>query len=268
MIKKNTWDVNWSVVPSEDRAAFESMSGLLKAPMETITRDSISGVSRLSLSQDYYVKAYTGRGGERLKQLLGISRFHRELRNLRYFAELGLGTPEIAASGQESFMGFLRSGALVTVGVSDSVTLEQLLESGQFYSQGRGAVRELLDQLAQAVKILHQRGFFHRDLKTRNILVRGFGGECELFFFDCPSGHHPRGHLQRRSVMRDLAYLERGLRGHVHRADLLYLYKAYRGRDKLSDKDRKLAIATLDYYGKRRMTRKRRGREEQRARNS
>jgi serine/threonine protein kinase len=165
-------------------------------------------------------------------------------------------------------MGFLRSGALVTVGVSDSVTLEQLLESGQFYSQGRGAARELLDQLAQAVKVLHQRSFFHRDLKTRNILVRGFGGECELFFFDCPAGQHPPAFLRGRSVMRDLAYLERGLRGHVHRVDLLYLYKSYRGCDRLSEEDRKLGIATLQYYGNRRMNRERREREELRARSS
>jgi serine/threonine protein kinase len=143
------------------------------------------------------------------------------------------------------------------VGVSDAITLEQLLESGEFYASGRPAARQLLDQLAHALRLLHQRGFFHRDLKTRNILVRGFGGQCELFFFDCPSGHHPPAFRVPKCVMRDLAYLERGLRGHLRKVDLLYLYKAYRDCEKLSDEDKALAIATLNYYGQRRMTRKR-----------
>jgi len=268
MTKHSNWDVNWDVIPQEDKSAFESMAGLLQSPMESITQDSSSGVSKLSLGRNYYVKAYTGRGGERLKQLLGISRYHREYKNLNYFKELGLGTPEIAAFGGEHVLGFLRSGALVTVEVSDSVTLEQLLESGEFYLKGRVVVRGLLDQLAWAVRTLHQRGFFHRDLKTRNILVRDFGGQCELYFFDCPSGHHPPGFLQRRSIMRDLAYLERGMRGYIRSADLLYLFKAYRACEKLSGEDKQLAVATLQYYGKRRMTRERREREELRARNS
>jgi len=268
MIKHSNWDVNWDAIPKEDRSAFESMPELLQTSMEPITQDSSSGVSKLSLGKNYYVKAYTGRGGERMKQLLGISRYHREQKNLSYFTELGLGTPDIAAYGGEHVFGFLRSGALVTVEVTNSVTLEQLLESGEFYSKGRIAVRELLDQLARAVRTLHQRGFFHRDLKTRNILVRDFGGQCELFFFDCPSGHHPPRFLQRRSIMRDLAYLERGMRGHIRNTDLLYLYKAYRSCEKLSEEDKQLGIATLQYYGKRRMTRERRGREALRARNS
>ena len=256
MTKQSTWDVNWPVIPDEDRAVFESRSSLMKAPAEVITRDNYSGVSKLSLRSDYYVKTYSGRG-ERLKQLLGISRFHREQKNLRYFSELGLATPAIAASGHHSRLGFLLSGTLVTVGVGDSLTLEQLLESGAFYASGRPAARQLLDQLAHALRLLHQRGFFHRDLKTRNILVRGFGARCELFFFDCPSGHHPPAFRLPKCVMRDLAYLERGLRGHLRKVDLLYLSKAYRDCEKLSDEDKALGIATLNYYGQRRMTRKR-----------
>ena len=64
--------------------------------METVTRDSISGVSRLSLHADYYVKKFNGRK-DWLKQLLGISRFQRERRNLKYFGSLGLATPAVVA---------------------------------------------------------------------------------------------------------------------------------------------------------------------------
>jgi hypothetical protein len=95
--------------------------------------------------------------------------------------------------------------------------------------------------------------------------VQDNGDACKLYFFDCPSGYHPPHFLRRRSAMRDLAYLERGLRGQVRAADLLYAYKCYRGVDKLGPDDRKLALATLKYYGNRRMTRKRRLRAASRA---
>ena len=85
--------------------------------------------------------------------------------------------------------------------------------------------------------------------------------EPELFFFDCPSGHHPPRLLLRRGIVRDLAHLEEGLRAHVRRADLLYMYKQYRGCEKLRDEDKALARDALSYYSKRRMTRKRRLRE-------
>jgi hypothetical protein len=62
--------------------------------------------------------------------------------------------------------------------------------------------------------------------------------------------------------VRDLAHLEDGLRGHVRKVDLLYLYKQYRGCDKLSREDKALALDALSYYARRRMTRKRRLRAE------
>jgi hypothetical protein len=63
--------------------------------------------------------------------------------------------------------------------------------------------------------------------------------------------------------VRDLAHLEDGLRGYVRPVDLLYMYKQYRGCDKLSEQDKMLARDALTYYAKRRMTRKRRRREAQ-----
>jgi hypothetical protein len=68
--------------------------------------------------------------------------------------------------------------------------------------------------------------------------------------------------MLRRGIVRDLAHLEDGLRGHVRKVDLLYLYKQYRGCEKLSPEDKALARDALSYYAQRRMTRKRRRRAE------
>ena len=150
---------------------------------------------------------------------------------------------------------------LVTIEVANSMTLEDLIDSKQLYSKGVMYVRALLRQLALALQRLHCDGFFHRDLKTRNILVQDEGDKALLYFFDCPSGHHPLPFFRRSCIVRDLAYLERGLRGHVRKVDLLYFYQQYRGSRKLESEYKKLATDSLNYYAGRRMTAKRRSRE-------
>ncbi|MEP4484096.1 MAG: lipopolysaccharide kinase InaA family protein [Halioglobus sp.] len=259
MLKRSSWSVSWQCIATQDHPAFASLETLTASPMTTVTSDSVSGVSMLSLSELYYVKRFSGKS-EPLKQLLGMSRFHRETRNLKYFAAKGLSTPTVVAEGEQRTAGFLRSGVIVTAGIAHSVTLEELIQSDQFYLAGQTHARKLLKRLAKAMRTLHSDGFFARDIKTRNILVGSYDTDCTLYFFDCPSGHHPLAILRKRCIIRDLAYLERGLRGNLRRSDVLYLYKQYLGRDRLSTQDKTLATAVLKYYSNRRMTKKRRQR--------
>ncbi len=253
------WNPDWEVIAVADKAVFQSLNTMRSQPMEIITQDSRSGVSRLRLTATYYVKMYGGIK-ETFRQLFGASRFEIELGNLFYFSELGIHTPRVATYGREMRWGLLRQAAIVTLAVSDSVTLEKLIDSGEFYARGVQYARALLKQLAQTTKLLHDDHFFHRDLKTRNILVQNNGQQCQLYFFDCPTGYHPPRLLRGRSIIRDLAYLERGLRGHVRKVDMLYFYKHYRGSARLSEEDKQLARASLSYYAERRMTKKRKRR--------
>jgi tRNA A-37 threonylcarbamoyl transferase component Bud32 len=237
------------------------MERLLQEPMQQLTLDRRSGVAILSLQRNYYVKTFAGRGS-RIKDWLHISRYRREVRNLEFFAAIGLRTPEVVARGHEYRAGLLRRAMLVTAEVTNAIDLEELIRRGDLYEHGVAGARLILAQVAMAARELHARGFYHKDLKTRNILVKGTGSGPELFFFDCPSGHHPPSFMLRRGIVRDLAHLEEGLRGHVRKVDLLYLYKQYRGCDKLSAEDKALARDALSYYARRRMTRKRRLRAE------
>ena len=240
---------------------FKSMQRVLREPMQQATLDRRSGVAILFLQRNYYVKTFAGRGS-RIKDWLRISRYRREVRNLEFFASIGLRTPEVVATGHEYRAGLLRRAMLVTAEVTNAIDLEELIRRDDLYKHGVAGARRILAQVAIAARALHARGFYHKDLKPRNILVRGTGSDSQLFFFDCPSGHHPPGFMLRRGIVRDLAHLEDGLRGHVRRVDLLYLYKQYRGCDKLSSEDKALARDALSYYTQRRMTRKRRLRAE------
>jgi tRNA A-37 threonylcarbamoyl transferase component Bud32 len=243
-----------------DRTLFASPEQLLQAPRQQITLDRRSGVSRLQGELTYYVKTFRGRGS-RLKFCLGISRYQRELRNLELFNKLGLHTPKLVAYGQRSSFGLLKEAVLVTREVDGAQDMEQLLNERGFYRNGVGGARAILDALASATRALHEAGFYHRDLKPRNILIKRGKSGPELYFFDCPSGHRPPRFLLHRGIVRDLAHLEEGLRGHLRRVDMLYLYKRYRGCTKLSAEEKDLASEVLAYFPQRRMTRRRRRRE-------
>ena len=231
--------------------------------MQQITLDKRSGVSRLQAEAAYYVKAFSDRD-RRLKHWLGISRYQRELRNLKRFRDFGLRTPDLVAYEKRSRFAPQKQSLLVTREVHDARDLEEILGSGSLYEGGIDKARTVLDALAMATRILHQAGFYHRDLKPRNILVCNKESTPELYFFDCPSGFIPPRVLLRSCIMRDLAHLERGLRGQIRAADMLYLYKRYRGCEKLSPQDKALARDVLVYYEKRRTTRGRRRRNQQR----
>lgn len=256
----SNWQLNPDAIDPADRATFESMERLLQAPSTRVTSDARSGVSFLCLRQSYYLKVFSG-PGNRLQYLLGIGRYQRELANLRYFASAGLATPTVAAYGHSTVLGLLQKAALITREVPASTTLKQLFEKGEFYKHGVAGARRILDGLAQAAHTLHARGFYHGDLKARNILVKYEAGVPRLFFFDCPRGHHPPRWRLRRCIVRELAHLHHDLeRGGVRKVDMLYLFKQYRGCDKLAQQDKALALEALAYYAQRSMTRKRRRR--------
>jgi len=260
------WTINSEHLDAADREVFSCMDSLLQEPMASITQDAASGVSHLSLQQNYYVKTFQGRGN-RIQHLLGRSRFQRELHNLQYFSKLGLATPELVAHGLQYRMGLMHRAVMVTREVPGAVDLEQYLRAGKLYEQGRAGARKILKQLATATRTLHDDGFYHWDLKARNILVRSNGDGPQLLFFDCPRGYHPPSFMFRQCVVRELAHIERGLHGYVKPVDMLYAYKVYRGCERLSEQDKALARDALGYYRERRMTRARRRRAQRRQAN-
>ena len=261
LLRRDHWVVDWPSIPHSDRVAFETTQRLLCQAMQKITLDRRSGVSILPLESSYYVKTFVGTRS-RLKDWLGISRYRREVRNLQYFAALGLGTPKVIACGQEYRFGLLQRSVLVTAEVTGALDLAALIREKGLYACGIASARAILAQVAISAQILHTAGFYHKDLKPRNILVRRNGEQPELFFFDCPSGHQPPKFMLHRGIVRDLAHLEDGLRGHIRRTDLLYMYQQYRGCKRLSAEDKALAREVISYYAQRRMTGKRRRREQ------
>ena len=104
------WIVDWSLVPEGDKAFFKSANRLLATPMQQVTSDRRSGVSRLEGEAVYYVKTFRARGS-RLRHALGISRFQRELRNLSFFDTRKIKQNEITKATQTKLCNETKKGS-------------------------------------------------------------------------------------------------------------------------------------------------------------
>jgi len=136
-----------------------------------------------------------------------------EWRNCRAWQRLGLPGPEPWAAGECRPGGRFLEGWLITRGIPDTLSLAELLRTRSCASLEAVVGEALVDRLAALAAAAHRAGFFHRDLKVRNILVRlgTAGTPPELWWIDCPrGGFFPAFH--RALAVADLADMGYGLR--------------------------------------------------------
>jgi hypothetical protein len=103
------------------------------------------------------------------------------------------------------------------------------------------------------MKAMHARGFLHRDLKWRNLLVSSntTTGAAELWWIDCPNGGFVRTpFFARRGKLKDVATMMKLALPHCTQAErlrFLALYLRGRGREERA----RLMTAAADYHRKR-----------------
>ncbi len=134
-----------------------------------------------------------------------LSRSTVECLNFLAWKRLGIPGPETLAVGEIRRCGLLRQAVIVTRFIPGCITLAEYCRSPGFQQDAarRGCV---LEQAATLAGRAHAKGFFHRDLKLRNILVQHPGGaeSPHVFWIDCPRGGFHR--LDRRRLAKaDLA---------------------------------------------------------------
>ena len=183
------------------------------------------------------------------------SKARREWESYTAFAECGVRCAERIAVGEErDGMGRLRRAFLITRAVPGSKTLMEFVEQdcAERSQPGSRSLRnQLLVQLAAMTRRIHERGFFHNDLYWRNILVTRLGNDApELWWIDCPRGHHARFHREHRRV-KDLACLDRMASLHCTRGERLRFVRAYLGEHFSAAEIKRLALA-VDSYRRRR----------------
>jgi len=226
---------------------FSSLDKALSAKGELASRGPIGRVTKTKVADRFYFIKRYGRGGSRLRRYIGKSRLRSEWENLLFFSHLDIPTAEIVAYGQKYRWGLFYRGALITEELKDTIDLAALAKNKSPLLKNRDWVRQVIQQVADFTKRLHDKGFIHYDLKWRNILVNN-ERKPQVFFIDCPVGKKCFGPMLRRGIIKDLACLDKIAKYQMSRTDRLRFYKAYSGHNRLTRRDKRLIKKVLVFF--------------------
>ena len=126
----------------------------------------------------------------RIKHWLQPSKAAVEASGFNELSSLQIPTLETLAYGERRKFGLLQAAFIVTRGISNVVQLDQFLIHHWLKLPQRSKI-ELLKQLqailVQQLNQAHGAGFYHWDLKLRNILLQQkTNDELRLIWIDCP----------------------------------------------------------------------------------
>jgi tRNA A-37 threonylcarbamoyl transferase component Bud32 len=178
----------------------------------------------------------------------GRSKARREFQNLARLRAWGLDAPEPVAYGEERVVRWLVRSYLISLGVPQPVPLHLYIGSHLAAlppEEARRSRRELIDNLADCTRRLHEHRFVHHDYFWRNILLANHDMQ-HFHLIDAHKGRlwHP-GESQRARA-RDLAALDAPAPSFFRRSERLRFFLRYRGHRRLTVEDRKLLLLTLD----------------------
>ncbi len=171
-----------------------------------------------------------------------VSKSIREWDFLQLLDEAGIDCPEAIAAGEHRDQAFL-----LIREVNEVSDLRTVLVAEQEATKRR----ELARQLGKAVACVHNRGFIHRDLFAKHILVQD---ENRLVFLDWQRSH--RNASSNSSRLRDFAYLDASLAEDVATDDerLLCLQsylEEFSDEEQLSDRAQQIRKVSTSLLNKR-----------------
>ncbi|MCW8964081.1 MAG: lipopolysaccharide kinase InaA family protein [Gammaproteobacteria bacterium] len=125
----------------------------------------------------------------RFKHWLQPSKAAVEAAGFNELKALGIPTLQTVAYGERRRLGLLQATFIVTRGEQNTIELDQFL-ARQWYNMSTTSKRTILKQL-QAILIkqlqtAHNAGFYHWDLKLRNVLLQHTTDNALLIWIDCP----------------------------------------------------------------------------------
>ena len=125
--------------------------------------------------------------------------------------QLGIPTLEVVAFGERRVFGALVASFIVTREVPDSQDLSRFGPDVWYHlpqDERKRIYKEIAGKLVKQVQTAHQAGFFHHDLKWRNILLQKDGDSYTPVWIDAPRASRMRL-LRRRGAVVDLSGLAR-----------------------------------------------------------
>lgn len=254
-LKRTVWRVEPTMLP-EQLLTFENVLTMKK---DAVSTDNHGDVIRLELgAHSYYIKRFFEATG--VRSWLWRSRLRMEYQNQRRFAAWGLNAARVVGYGEEYIFSRTLRGVLVTEGVPDSASLEDIAQNMPDQLRDKAWLNSVMQQVADMTSLLHKHQFCHNDLFWRNLLIQSYQTERpKLYLIDCPSGSFWWGPSLRKRMVKDIAGLDRLARRFLSYSQRLRFIKKYLNKERLDTADKRFIREILDYPDKR-MRRKQRQR--------
>ena len=166
---------------------------------------------------------------------------------------LGIPTLEVVAFAERRLFGMLAAACIVTRGVSHTVDLEAFARNVWCHwprVRRMETARALASTLLVQARTAHRGGFFHHDLKWRNILVNPAGDPDSMVWIDAPRASRMRLR-ERRGVITDLSGLARIAISLFSRFELMRFIHIYLGEKGSSAEAKRLFKQVHRHLGRR-----------------
>ena len=247
MITSSCWTVTKPYLNTAAGNAFADIDKVFNLTGESITDDDFSDVIKVNIEgTNYYVKRYTS-GGKGLRRYAGRSRIRAEWENMLLFHKLGIPAANVVAYGEQKIFTMLKRGVLISEEVKNSLDLAEVVYRNVDFLKNRSWMNSIIEQVASATSKLHKSGFVHNDLKWRNILVTQ-EEHPQISLIDCPGGEKPFFPLLERSIIKDLACLDKKGKYHLSNRERMKFYKLYTDSKTLSPKQKKQIKRILSFF--------------------
>jgi len=238
-IMTSFWYLEEKETPDPAKAAFSSIEGVFSLKGEHIAKDPVSTVIKVKVGDHYYyIKKYYY-GGKWMRRYFGRSRVRAEWKNIQYFKEMNIPTPDLIAYGEEKKWGIFQRGAIITKEIRDTIDMANLAKKRASIMNDKIWFRHVASLLATYTRKIHTSGFVHKDLKWRNILVSS-EQKPDIYFIDCPCGRKKNALVRKRWIIKDLACLDKMAKHILSRTQRLWFYKQYSNHNKLTAHDKNM----------------------------
>jgi len=148
-----------------------------------------------------------------LKYLVRTSRGKRTWKAAHALLARGVPTPEPVAYGERRRARMLRESFFVTRALAHAIPLSALFPEAGPGARDRYPVdkADIIRRTALLVRMMHERGIWHRDLKAGNILAEPMPGSGMQLYLTDLDGIRVKNTVRPAGRIRDLARLHRSL---------------------------------------------------------
>ena len=177
-----------------------------------------------------------------------------EIFSYDYMRRHGMEVPDVVAYGEQRYRGTLFAAFIVTKEIPQTINLLQFARDQWFAMKEpeRSVTYEQISQrICVQVRDMHAAGFFHHDLKWKNILLRHDSDGWHPIWIDSPRGAHVRLR-KRRSIIIELGRLGRLAGNYLSTKQQLRWLHDYLGEGASKKEVKRLYYEVKDYLDRRR----------------